>query len=156
MPPKELWLYLMSNFFNQLRSLDERDVSEEDIKRIVEHLLEIFLLEPLQKHIAKFHKTRNGYPLLGDGNRECLFFGANTNLQHKNRLVVQKWLKKADCMTSVKLDDKASNWIKSVLEEPVKLLVPLTKTCIREWLACDGDALKCIGDFDSLGFALCL
>lgn len=43
-------------------------------------------------------------------------------------------------MTSIKLDDKASKWIKTILEEPVKLLVPLTNTCIREWLACDGDA----------------
>jgi hypothetical protein len=141
--PQELWLYLMTTFLDQLRSVDEKNVSEEDTKRIVEHLLEIFLLKPLQTHIAKFHATPNGYPLLGDsGDGDCFFFGTNINLQHKNRLVVQKWFKKADRMTSVKLDDEASKWIKTVIEEPLKLLIPLTKTCIREWLACDGPAFE--------------
>lgn len=47
---QELWLCLMTNFLDQLCSLDDKDVSEEDTKRIFEYLLEIFLLEPLQKH----------------------------------------------------------------------------------------------------------
>jgi hypothetical protein len=139
--PQELWLYLMTTHLAQLRSLDEKDTTDGETRRIVEYLVQIFLSDRLQKHIAKVHRTSNGYPLL-DISGDSFFFGTNTDLQHENRLVVLKWFKKADCMTSENLTDEASSWVKSILEEPLKLLIPLVKTSVREWLACEGNAFE--------------
>jgi hypothetical protein len=136
--PQELWLYLMSNFLDQLRSLDNSVVSDADTKFIVEYLHDIFTSETLGRHIAKFHKTPAGYPLLGDS----FYFGSNTDLQSGNRLAIQQWLRRAQDMVSAKLNSEVSNWTGQILGDPVKLLVPLTKVCISEWLACKGEGFE--------------
>lgn len=133
--PHELWLYLMSNFLAQLRSLDDRDVAEQDTQRIVEYLYDIFTSETLGKHIAKVQQTSTGFPLLGN----CFFFGLNRDMQNENRLAVRKWLEKAQDTHLVKPDLEISDWIKLLLDNPLKLLVPLAKICVKEWLACNKD-----------------
>ncbi|KAH9203929.1 hypothetical protein DL95DRAFT_471950 [Leptodontidium sp. 2 PMI_412] len=85
--PQELWLYLMANFLGQLGSLDCSIVSEADTKLIIGYLHEIFTSETLGRHIAKFHISAEGYPLLGDG-RGNFSFGLNTGQQNDNYLVI--------------------------------------------------------------------
>jgi hypothetical protein len=131
--PQELWLYLMSNFLDQLRSLDGSVVSEADTKRIVGYLHDIFTSETLGRHIAKFHSSRL---------EDSFFFGLNTDLQNNNRLVIQQWLEKAQDMGLAKLNSEFPNWIRRILDDPLQLLVPLTKICISEWLACKEEGFE--------------
>jgi hypothetical protein len=128
--PEPVWLYAMENWSNQLHDLNEKSVSEEDTKLIVECIATIFTSEPLGKYIAQ-HPLHNG---------DCFFFGSNTDLQHRNRTVIHKWLKKAADLKSVELASDAGEWVNEVLKHPLSLLVPLTETCIREWLSCDDGA----------------
>jgi hypothetical protein len=133
--PQELWLYLMANFLGQLSSLDCSIVSEADTKLIIGHLHEIFTSETLGRHIAKFHVGDEGYPLLGDG-RGGFHLGLNTGQQNENYLVIRKWLRKAQDAGLTKLDSEISNWVGQILDDPLKLLIPLVRACISEWLAC--------------------
>jgi hypothetical protein len=136
--PQELWLYLTSNFLEQLRSLVDTELSEDDTAGIVNCLYDIFTSESLGRHIAKFHATSKGYPLMED----CFFFGINSNLQHPNRLLIQRWLRLGLNMAATKLRAGVSAWIELVLETPTALLVPLTNVCVREWLCCEGDPFE--------------
>lgn len=136
--PQRLWLYLTANFLDQLRSLDCSLVSEATTHVIVRYLHRIFTSETLGKHIAKFHTTEKGYPLLvaGDG---FLSFGLNTAQQNENYLVILNWLHKAQDTGLTKLAPEISNWVEQILSNHLQLLVPLVKTCINEWLTCKAD-----------------
>lgn len=136
--PQELWLDLTSNFLDQLRSLGDTELSEDDTASIVNCLYDIFTSETLGRHIAKFHSTSKGYPLIED----CFFFGINSDVQHPNRLLIQRWLRLGLNMAETKLRAGVSTWIKSVLETPTELLVPLTNVCVREWICCKADPFE--------------
>lgn len=131
--PRRLWLYAMQNWLSQLRDLDERSVSEDATKRIVELIANIFISKPLGKFIAELAPTLP-YVYI---DRDNFFFGSNTDLQNSNRTAIEKWLKIASSMKSVHLEPEVDKWVNEVLENPLRLLAPLTETCIREWLDCD-------------------
>jgi hypothetical protein len=136
--PQELWLYLMANFLDQLRSLDCSMVSESDTKLIIGYLHEIFTSESLGRHIAKFHAQDDGYPLLGVN----FSFGLNTGQENDNSLLIRQWLRKAQEIGLSEWDSAISNWVGYNLENPLKLLIPLVTTCISEWLACKEDGFE--------------
>ncbi|KAJ9647100.1 hypothetical protein H2199_002086 [Coniosporium tulheliwenetii] len=134
--PEPLWLHATSHIWDQLGDLN--DASEEETKIVVELIAEMFTSSPIQQYISGHHADSDGYPLHGDS----FFFGSNAGLQNNNRKVIRKWLEKADALKSVHLEPKVSTWVKEVLANPAKLLSPLVKTCIREWLNCDGEAYE--------------
>jgi hypothetical protein len=136
--PQRLWLYLTANFLDQLRSLDCSLVSEAATHVIVRYLHRIFTSETLGKHIAKFHTTEKGYPLLVAGD-VFLSFGSNTAQQNENYLVILNWLHEAQDRGLTKLAPEISNWVEQILSNHWQLLVPLVKTCINEWLTCKAD-----------------
>jgi hypothetical protein len=144
--PRQLWLYLTSNFYNLLSSFDEVSVSQEDTKRIAEYLVYMFTSEPLGKYIAKpQNESYAGLPVVWN----CFDLGGNnTDLQYPTRILIEKWFKRASNLTSVNLNAKASVWVKTVLENPLKLLVPLTETCIREWLVCKENSDEVVSRFE--------
>jgi hypothetical protein len=145
--PQKLWLYLTADFLNQLRSLDCSLVSEADTQVIVRYLHQIFTSETLAKHIAKFHPSEKGYPLLMTGNG-FTSFELNTTQQGDSYLVIRKWLQKAQNTGLTKLDPEISTWVGKILNNHLQLLVPLVKTCISEWLACKSDGPELFWRFE--------
>ncbi|KAF8250987.1 hypothetical protein K440DRAFT_638823 [Wilcoxina mikolae CBS 423.85] len=127
--PLDAWLDATGKWLALLEHLDEHDVSDEDTKLIVEHIVEIFTSEPLLLHIAE-----NSRSILFDEDGDQMIFGFNMDLQHKNRVSVEKWFRKAVAMKSTVLKATATAWVNEVLERPLGLLIPLTKACIHEWL----------------------
>jgi hypothetical protein len=134
--PHPAWLFAMKTWLGQLRDLDEKRVSEEDTKLIVEKIMFVFTSEQLAAYIAKHHSEPDGYPL-HEG--DIFFFGSNTDLQHRNRIAIRKWLLKAVSLESVTLTSATSKWANEILAHPLKLIVPLAKICIQEWLGCDDE-----------------
>ena len=131
--PQELWRFLMVNFLDQLDSLNNIIVSEADTKLIIGYLHEIFTSEALGRHIAK--PQDYGW---GGCTTDSFFFGFNMNQPNENYRAIDKWLRKARDIGLTKFDLEISNWVKEALDDHLKLLVPLVKTCAREWLVCTG------------------
>ncbi|KAF8540637.1 hypothetical protein BDD12DRAFT_880276 [Trichophaea hybrida] len=127
--PLDAWLDATGRWLTLLEHFDEHKVSDEDTKLIVEHIVEIFTSEPLLLHIAE-----NSRKILFDEDGDQMVFGFNMDLQHKNRLSIEKWFRKAVTMKSTVLKATAAVWVNEVLERPLCLLIPLTKACIHEWL----------------------
>ncbi|KAN0106705.1 hypothetical protein V8E51_009581 [Hyaloscypha variabilis] len=137
--PQELWLYLMANLLSQLGSLDCSIVSEADTKLIIRFLHELFTSETLARHIAKFHHTSEGYPLI---EKENFSFGVNTDQQNENSIIIRRWLQKSQDTGLNRLDSEISKWVGEILSDASQLLVPLVKICINEWLECSGSGLE--------------
>jgi hypothetical protein len=144
--PERLWHHAMDSWLSQLHDLDEKTVLEADIRLIVEHLATIFNSEALGKYIAqeKCLSSWNSYY------SSKFDFGSNTDLQNRNRATIRKWLQRAVDLKSISLAPDVDEWIKELIKHPLKLLVPLSKTCITEWLACDGSSKELSARF---GFA---
>lgn len=128
----DLWLYAMTNIFDQLRNLDERSISPQQTVFIIEGLWQLFNSEPLAKYISQHHSTPTGYPL-----HDSFFFGFNTDLGHTNRQAVRKWIEKANSLEVIELKPATRQWADKIIAVPLQLLVPLTKVCIHEWLHSD-------------------
>jgi hypothetical protein len=128
----------MTNMCDQLRSLYERDISSEETGITVERISEIFNSQPLAKYISQCTVISENYGMFKDGS---FFFGLNTELEDSNRQIIQRWIEKANTDTA-QLGAETRTWAKAVLENPLKLLVPLAETCIREWLNCDGEPFE--------------
>jgi hypothetical protein len=137
--PQELWLYLMANFLSQLGSLDCSIVLEAYTKLIIGSLHELFTSETLARHISRFQNTLTG---------KNFSFGANTDQQNKNSIVIRRWLQKSQDTWLNRLDSEISKWVREVLSDPSKLLVPLVKISIIEWLECKGSGSELYWRFE--------
>ena len=133
---ESLWLYAMTNIFDQLHNLDEGAVSPQQTEYVIEKLWQLFNSEPLARFISRHHSTRTGYPL-----HNSFSFGFNTDLDNTNRKAVQKWVKKAN-ESNIHMKPATRQWVESIIQTPLQLLAPLTKTCIREWLCSDETPVK--------------
>lgn len=131
--PRVLLMLAMRNWWSQLRDFDKSGASQEETKRIVESIVDIFLSKPVGKFIARCIAIGSAF----DFSDNWPFFGPNTDLKDSNRTVIHRWFQKADGIESVKLKPDVAKWVKEIIENPLRLLVPLTKTCIYEWLDCD-------------------
>jgi len=135
--PEPIWLNSMVTIWDQLRKLDEHTKSPEQIRLIVELIWELFTSQRLAKYISQIHFTREGYWLLSD----AFLFGNNTDLEHNCNLeVVIRWLKIAEKGSMQQMKSEICSWVKQVLQARLKILVPLTETCIREWISCNDSA----------------
>jgi hypothetical protein len=128
---ESLWLYAMTNIFEQLRNLDEVAVSPQQTEYLIEKLWQLFNSEPLAQFISRHHSTSEGYPL-----HDSFDFGFNVDLENTNRQAVQKWIKKASD-PNIHIKPATRQWVENIIESPLQLLVPLTKACIHEWLCSD-------------------
>lgn len=128
---ESLWLYAMTNLFEQLHNLDDGAISPQQTEFLIERLWQLFNSEALAQYISRHHSTRTGYPL-----HESFEFGFNVDLGHTNRQAVQKWIKKAND-PNVHMKPTTRQWVEKIIEAPLQLLVPLTKICIHEWLYSD-------------------
>jgi ABC-type dipeptide/oligopeptide/nickel transport system ATPase component len=128
---ESLWLYAMNNFLNQLRFLETGVISPQRIEFLIEKLWKIFNSELLARFISRHHATEEGYPL-----HDSFAFGFNTDLENINRQAIQKWIKKAHD-SRIHMKPATRQWVENMIQSPLQLLVPLTKTCIHEWLCSD-------------------
>jgi hypothetical protein len=128
-----LWWFALQNWMTQVQDLDERLVSDSDTKTIVEYLVQVFYSSTeLQQHIVG---------TLRNVGLDEFEFGYNNNPQHHFRVTVNRWFNKALQNPSIVLDHATSEWIREVLENPMRLLVPLTRICVSEWLQADGETI---------------
>jgi hypothetical protein len=130
---KRLWWFALQDWMKQLQDLDDHIVSDNDTKTIVEYLVQVFYgSKELQSHIVG---------TIRNVGLEHFEFGYNSNPQHPFRVTIHRWFKKALQSPSIVLDNTTSEWISEVLEHPMRLLVPLTRICVSEWLQADGDTV---------------
>jgi Cdc6-like AAA superfamily ATPase len=128
-----LWWFALQNWMKQLQDLDDKIVSDNDTKTIVEYLVQVFYgSKELQSHIVG---------TIRNFGQEHFEFGYNSNPQHPFRVTIHRWFKKALQNSSIVLDNATSEWISEVLEHPMRLLVPLTRICVSEWLQADDDTV---------------
>lgn len=128
-----LWWFALQNWMTKLQDLDDKIVSDNDTKTIVEYLVSVFYTsKELQQHIVG---------TIRNVGLEYFEFGYNSNPQHPFRVTIYRWFEKALQNPSIVLDNVTSEWIREVLEHPMRLLVPLTRICVSEWLQADGDTV---------------
>jgi hypothetical protein len=128
-----LWWFALQNWMTQLQDLDERLVSDSDTKTIVEYLVQVFCTsKELQQHIVG---------TIRNVGLEYFEFGYNDNPQHPFRVTVHRWFHKGLQNPSIVLDHTTTEWIREVLENPMRLLAPLTRICVSEWLQADGETV---------------
>ncbi|KAF2794591.1 hypothetical protein K505DRAFT_324678 [Melanomma pulvis-pyrius CBS 109.77] len=128
----DVWFHAMTNIFEQLDNVDEKTTAPYQTEIIIELLWVLFNSEALAKFISRLDSIGSEYVL-----NKSFFLGFNTDLGHKNRQAVQKWITKANGPDIIQLKPATRKWVEEIVESPLKLLVPLTKVCIHEWLYFD-------------------
>jgi hypothetical protein len=132
--PKTLWIYALSGMSEQLQWLEGLTLTEDQIKFVSKHVVDILSSESIRETISQYYEDRSLV--------ENLKFGLNTEKENVHRSVLLKWIQKANDLELFS-DQQTQEWIKATLGTPLSLLAPLAKVLIQDWLKCNGSQSDC-------------
>lgn len=124
------WAIPMGELFDHLDSLNDKYVSDAQLGELVKCIHDFYHMEIVGKHLSKIASYYAIYT-------PNFSFGKNTDLQHRNRLAVQRWLSIGKAKITAELNPEVILWIDTILNDPLTFLVSIAKTCINEWLYCN-------------------
>jgi tetratricopeptide (TPR) repeat protein len=114
--------YAVSSCFNHLRNVDINSASDKQIVRVVEGLFELLTKANLVANVLERYKDQS-----------YLGFRPASDPKSPDRDLVLKWFRRASSLGSDILRSESAAWVKEIITNPLRLLLPLARAHVVNW-----------------------